>query len=44
MLENGIPAFTGISAWKWKDIFEAKKYIRIVERTTDWEDLYGKAV
>ena len=24
--------------------FEAKKCIRIVERSTDWEDAYGKAV
>lgn len=24
--------------------FEAKKRIRIVERSTDWEGLYGKAV
>ena len=24
--------------------FEAKKYIHVVETSTDWEDLYGKAV
>ena len=24
--------------------FEAKKHIRMVEKSTDWEEFYGKAV